>query len=83
MSMASSRKVTVELDADDVAEARSVMGSSADEPDAVVVSKVLNGYLLKALLRSTNSKSELTEEEANRIAVEELRAYRRERNRAS
>ena len=83
VSMASSRKVTVELDADDIAEARAVMGSSADEPDDVVVSRVLNGYLLKALLRSTNAKSDLTEEEADRIAVEELRAYRRERNRAS
>lgn len=73
----------VELDADAVAKAREAMGGTADEPDAAIVERVLNGYLLKALLRSVNSKSDLTDEEANEIAVEEVRAYRRARNRAT
>ena len=73
----------VELDADAVAKAREAMGGSADETDAAIVERVLNGYLLKALLRSVNSKSDLTDEEANEIAVEEVRAYRRVHNRAT
>lgn len=79
MSVASARKITVELDAEDVAKARAAMGSDADEPDAAIVQRVLNGYLLNALVRSVASRSELSEDEADRIAVEEVRAYRQER----
>jgi len=78
--MADEAKVTVELDAEDVAKAREAMGGAAGEPDSSVVQRVLNGYLLKALMRSVNSTSELSEEEADRIAVEEVRSYRRERD---
>lgn len=78
--MASARKVTVELDADEVAKAREVMGGATEEPDAAIVGRVLNGYLLNALVRRVSSRSNLSEEEANRIAVEEVRAYRRERD---
>jgi hypothetical protein len=81
--MASARKVTVELDADEVGKVREAMGRAADESDAVVVSRVLNGYLLRALMRSVQAGSDLSEEEADRIAVEEVRAHRRERNSAS
>ncbi|MHB8660308.1 MAG: hypothetical protein ACYC91_20725 [Solirubrobacteraceae bacterium] len=81
--MAGTGKITVELDANEVARAREAMGSGADESDAVVVGRVLNGYLMNALIRSVQARSNLSEEEADRLAVEEVRAYRSERNNAS
>lgn len=56
------------------------MGSSADEPDAAIVERDLHGYLLNALVRRVSSRSDLPEEQATKIAVEEVRAYRRERD---
>lgn len=81
--MAGTRKITVELDADEVAKAREVMGGSPDEPDVAIVERVLNGYLLNAVVRRVSYRSNLSEDEATRIAVEEVRAYRRERNASS
>jgi hypothetical protein len=81
--VANARKITIELDADEVAKAREAMGSSADEPDAAIVERVLNGYLLNARVRRVSSRSDLSEEQATRIAVEEVRAYRRERDASS
>jgi hypothetical protein len=80
--MAAGVKVTVGLDAEDVAKARAAMGGAEGEPDAAVIQRVLNGYLLKALLDDVNSRSGLSEDEATRIAVDEVRAYRRERDAA-
>ena len=82
-SVAKARKITIELDADEVAKAREAMGSSADEPDAAIVERVLNGYLLNALVRRVSSRSDLSEEQATKVAVEEVRAYRRERDASS
>lgn len=82
-SVASARKITVELDADEIAKAREAMGGSADEPDAAIVERVLNGYLLNALVRRVGSRSDLSEEQATKIAVEEVHAYRRERDASS
>ena len=56
------------------------MGAADSEPDAAVVQRVLNGYLLKTLLDEVNATSGLSEEDATQIAVEEVRAYRREQN---
>jgi hypothetical protein len=80
--MADIAKVTVELDADDVAKARARLGAAPGEPDAAVVQRVLNGYLLKALLDEVNARSDLSEEEAMEIALEEQRAVRASRRAA-
>jgi hypothetical protein len=74
--MADIAKVTVDLNAGDVARARARLGVRPDEPDAVVVQRVLNSYLLSALLDDVNARSSLSDEEAMEIAVEEQRAVR-------
>ncbi len=74
--MADIAKVTVELNAGDVARARARLGVGPDEPDAAVVQRVLNSYLLGALLDDVNARSSLCDEEAMEIAVEGQRAVR-------
>jgi hypothetical protein len=79
--MASRRKVSVELDAEIVERTRSAVGASGDS-DAAVVERALNAYLLGRVLDATQPRSELSEEEAERLAYEELHAARRERGAA-
>lgn len=74
-------KVTIEVDAEMIARARAELGLNS-ESDAAVVERALNAYLLGRLLESTQAKSDLSEEEADRLAYEELRAARRERGAA-
>jgi hypothetical protein len=75
-------KVTVDLDAQLVARTRDELGGGG-ESDAAVVERALNAYLLGRLLDVTQAKSELSEQEAERLAVEEVRAARRERSSAA
>jgi len=74
-------KVKVELDSEIVAQTRSALGADA-ESDAAVVERALNAYLLGRLLDATQQRVGLTEEEAERLAYEELHAARRERGAA-
>lgn len=74
-------KVTVELDAEMVARARVELGLDS-ESDTAVVERALNAYLLGRVLDATQSRSSLSEDEANRLAYEELQAMRRERGAA-
>jgi hypothetical protein len=76
-----SDKVNVNLDAEIVERTRSAVGAS-DESDAAVVERALNAYLLGRVLDITQARSNLSEEEAERMAYEELRAGRRERGAA-
>lgn len=78
--MTEPEKITVALDAEIVARARDAVGN-AGLPDDVVVERALNAYLLGRLLDTVQAESGLTDDEADRIAVEEVRAYRRERGR--
>ena len=55
---------------------------SGDESDAEVVERALNAYLLGRLLDTTQAKVGLTDEQAERLAYEELHAARRERGAA-
>lgn len=50
--------------------------SAPGEPDAVVVQRVLNGYLLEALLDEVNARSDLSDDDAMELALEEQRAVR-------
>lgn len=75
------QKVTVQLDAEMIEQARAELGLSA-ATDAAVVERALNAYLLGRLVDSIQAKSGLSEEEANRLAYDELHAMRRERGAA-
>lgn len=82
--MASGDKVNLALDAEMVARARQQLGEPAtDLDDAAVVERALNAYLLRRLIDSTQTGSDLTAEDAERIAYEELHASRRERRDAA
>jgi hypothetical protein len=80
--MASRRdKVSVDLDAEIVKRTRSELGAGT-ESDAAVVERALNAYLLGRLLDVTQARSGLSDEEAERLAYEELHAARHERGAA-
>lgn len=76
------KKVSVDLDAEIVARTRDELGAG-DESDAAVVERALNAYLLGRLLDVAQAKSGLSEDEADKLAVEEVRAARRERSSAA
>lgn len=61
--------------------ARSELGLDAAS-DTAVVERALNAYLLGRLLDLTQARAGLSEDEANRLAYEELHAARRERGAA-
>ena len=78
--MASAERITVSLDADMVAQARQQLGAPvADLADGAVVERAVNAYLLRRMVDTTQAASDLSAEEAERIAYEELAASRRER----
>lgn len=78
--MASTAKITVSLDADMVAQAREQLGEPAAElADGAVIERAVNAYLLRRIVDATQSASGLSDEEAERIAYEELAASHRER----
>lgn len=74
-------KVAVELDAEIIERTRAELGAGA-ESDAAVVERALNAYLLGRVLDTTQAKAGLTDEQAERLAYEELHAARHERGAA-
>ena len=75
------KKVNVELDAQIVEQTRTELGAGT-ESDAAVVERALNAYLLGRLLDATQEKAGMAEEDAERLAYEEVRSSRRERGAA-
>jgi hypothetical protein len=75
-------KVTVALDAEIVARMRAELGAG-DASDAAVIERALNAYLLGRLMDSTQARSRLDADEAERLASDELHASRRERRGAA
>ena len=55
----------------------------ATRPDDEIIEDALSRYLLERLLDKTQQRANLTEEEATRLAVEELHALRCERDAAA
>jgi len=55
----------------------------ASRPDDEIIEDALSRYLLERLLDKTQQRSNLSEEEATRLAVEELHTMRRERDAAA
>jgi len=79
---AARRTVHVELDEKLVSRARAE-ARDARRPNAEIIEEALSRYLLERLLDKTQQRSDLSEEEATRLAVEELHAMRRERDAAA
>ncbi len=75
------KKVNVELDAQIVERTRTELGAGTAS-DAAVVERALNAYLLGRLLDATQERAGLSEEDAERLAYEEVRSSRRERGAA-
>ena len=56
----------------------------ATQSDDEIIEDALSGYLLERLLdNKTQQRADLSEEQATRLAVEELHALRRERDAAA
>jgi hypothetical protein len=81
--MASRAVKRVDVDAVLLAEARDAMKPSAGAADAEIVEGALRAYLGRRALDVSQAISELSEEEALRVANEELHAMRRERRSAA
>jgi hypothetical protein len=78
--MADRNRVTVSVDASMIADAREQLGEPvASLADGAVVERAVNAYLLRRMVDGTQAASGLSEDEAERIAYEELTASRRER----
>jgi len=76
------RKVTFHIN-DQVLRAARVRAAREDRRDSDVVESALRRYLGFDVLERVWSRSDLTEEEAMRIAIEETHAYRSEKRAAS
>jgi hypothetical protein len=74
---------TVDVDAGLLAQTRDAIKPSAGAADAEVVERALRAYLGRRAFDAAQAMSELSEEEALRIANEELHAMRRGRRSAA
>jgi hypothetical protein len=81
--MATSRVKTINIDAGLLADTRDAMKPAAEAQDAEVVEQALRFYLGRRALETSQAMSELTEEDAMKIATAELHAMRRERRSAA
>lgn len=73
------RMVQVELDERLLSRARAEARDTS-KPDDEIVEEALSQYLLERLLDRTQRRANLSEDEAMRLAVEELRDMRRDRD---
>ena len=79
LGMAATDKITVSLDASIVAQAREQLGEPvAGLADGAVIERAINAYLLRRMVDMTQLAAGLSEEEAARVANDELSAARRE-----
>lgn len=77
--MATRAVKTIDIDAGLLAETRNAMKPSTEAADAEVVERALRAYLGRRALDASQAMSEFSEEEALRVAGEELHAMRRQR----
>jgi len=73
----------IDVDARLLEETRNAMKPSAEAADAEVVERALRSYVGRRALEVSQAMSGLSEEDAMRIANEELHAMRRERRSAA
>jgi hypothetical protein len=74
---------TIDVDAGLLEETRIAMRPTAEAADAEVVERALRSYLGRRALETSQAMSGLSEEDALRVANEELHAMRRERRSAA
>lgn len=78
MATTTRRKVTLYVD-EDVLRATRVRAARTDRRDSDIVEDALRSYLGLDVVEGVWARSDLDEDEAMRIAVEETRAVRRDR----
>lgn len=76
------RTVTVDLSEDLVQRAVARSGHGSTQPPAQVIEEALAVYLGIKALDEAQAESELSDEDASRLAYDELRALRRDRGEA-
>jgi hypothetical protein len=81
--MATSNVKTIDVDAELLARTRDAMAPAADAGDGEVAERAMRFYLGLRALEASQAISGLSEEEAMRVANEELHALRRERRSAA
>jgi predicted transcriptional regulator len=80
LGMAATDKITVSLDASIVAQAREQLGEPvAGLADGAVIERAISAYLLRRMVDTSQLAAGLSEEEAERVAYDELSAARQER----
>lgn len=78
--MAAANRVTVSLDASIVEQAREQLGEPAvGLADGALIERAVNAYLLRRMVDTTQAAAGLNEEDAQRIALEELAGARQDR----
>ena len=74
---------TIDVDAGLLARTREAMAATAGARDGEVAERAMRFYLGRRALEASQAISELSEEQAMRVADEELHAMRRERRTAA
>jgi hypothetical protein len=76
------KKTTLYLDAE-LLRAAKIAAAREDKPEYQVVEEALRRHLGADLLERVWSRSELSEADATRLSVDEVRAFRKERSKSS
>lgn len=76
------RKIHIELDEDLVSRARDRV-TGRDRPDSEVIADAVAAFVGFAALDEAHAQGGLSEDEANELAVTEVRAHRADRGRAA
>jgi len=78
--MAAANRITVSLDASIVEQAREQLGEPAvGLADGALIERAVNAYLLRRMVDTTQAAAGLNEEDAERIALDELAGARQDR----
>jgi hypothetical protein len=81
--MASDHIISVDVDAELIERARAMTPPHGQVTEAAVVERALRMYVGRDVLEAAQATSDLTDEEADELAVEELHAARRARRGSS
>jgi hypothetical protein len=79
--MASDHIISVDVDAELIERARAMTPQHGQATEADVVERALRMYVGRDVLEAAQATSDLTDDEADALAVQELHAARRERRR--
>lgn len=78
--MVATSRITVSLDASIVEQVREQLGEPAvGFADGAFIERAVNAYLLRRMVDTTQAAASLNEEDAERIALDELASARQDR----